>query len=586
MAESKATADVFTRGVRAVRNRGRGVVSRAARRVVQRTAGAGPAVPGRSDGALIGMVEVFEPRQIVGWVVASAAELPVRVTLHVNDLQVAATWADDPSTRNTSSDVRGFRIALGGLWKYCKRSDRVTVRIDDQPLAIAQKGVYKRPGYDGELSLTDLQRKFDEGFIFNQNGWLQLSKKLDTGWQASVIDLYERVGKVVKDKHDYDPFVIYGTLLGQVREGNFIGHDVDFDTAFISRFTEGPAAAAEMRDIAFTLIEAGFDVECKNTALHVHDGADSSVRIDLFHLYFDEKGEIAFPFGIAGRSTFTRADWHGVGEGQLAKHTVRVPVDAEKLAEHIYGASWRTPIAGFHWSRARTGWRRDGWIPPVFADEVYWANFYARHELAEGSTFADFVVSRDCLPTAVLDIGCGDGRDSFAFARAGRRARGLDRSHVGIQHASAKAETTGLGATLSFVAGDVGDAATVHEIVKQTREAADGEPLLFYMRFLLHAIPEETQETLMTALAEAAQDNDVVAAEFRTDKDESKKKVYGNHYRRYQDGYAFGRALRERYGFAVEHEEEGTGLAPYKDEDPVLYRVIAKKAGSTELSRE
>jgi hypothetical protein len=27
----------------------------------------------------------------------------------------------------------------------------------------------------------------------------------------------------------------------------------------------------------------------------------------------------------------------------------------------------------------------------------------------------------------------------------------------------------------------------------------------------------------------------------------------------------------------VSHEEEGTGLAPYKDEDPVLYRVVATR---------
>ena len=578
MAESKVGADVLSRGARVVRNRGRGVANRMARRVLERTSGRGSDNVGPSAAAPIGMVETFEPRQIVGWVVAPAADHPVRVTLHVNDVQVAGTWADDPSTRNTWSEVRGFRIALGGIWKYCKRSDRVTVRIGDQPLPIAQKGVYKRPGYDGSLSLVDLQRKFDNGFIFSQNGWLQLSKKLDTAWQASVLELYHRVHEVLRTKHDYDPFVIYGTLLGLVREGGFIGHDVDFDAAFVSRSTNGSDAAAEMREIAFSLIDAGFDVECKHTALHIHDGPDSPVRIDLFHLFFDDNGDIAFPFGIAGRSKFSRSDWHGVTDGKLAKHSVRVPATPEKLVEHIYGASWRTPIAGFNWNRARTEWRRDGWIPPVFAEEVYWANFYARHELADGSTFADFVLSRDNLPTAVLDIGCGDGRDTFAFARAGRRTRGMDRSHIGIQHASAKADTSGLADRLSFTAGDVGDAATVREIIKQTREAVDGAPLLFYMRFFLNSIPDETQEILMTTLSEAAYDGDVVAAEFRTDKDEANHKVYGDHYRRYQDGYAFGRALLERYGFDVEYEEEGTGLAPYKDEDPVLYRVIAKRS--------
>ncbi len=94
----------------------------------------------------------------------------------------------------------------------------------------------------------------------------------------------------------------------------------------------------------------------------------------------------------------------------------------------------------------------------------------------------------------------------------------------------------------------------MHDIIKRTRDASEGGPLLFYMRFFLHSIPEETQEALMTALSEAAQDGDMIAAEFRTEKDKANKKVYGNHYRRYQDGWAFGAALRDRYGFDVDLE--------------------------------
>ena len=36
--------------------------------------------------------------------------------------------------------------------------------------------------------------------------------------------------------------------------------------------------------------------------------------------------------------------------------------------------------------------------------------------------------------------------------------------------------------------------------------------------------------------------------------------------------------MTDDFGFTMLHEEEGTGLSPYKDEDPVLYRVVAAAA--------
>lgn len=539
--------------------------------------GAGPS---RTGNALpIGMVEEFEQRYVIGWVEAEEADFPVKVSLWVNDLEVASTWADEPSRHNTSRTTRGFRIFLKDIWQFCTRADRVTVRVSGRPLPISRKGTFKRPGRGGGTrSLEELRSLLERGHVFSQVGRLQLSKKLDLKWQSSVLGLYHRVAMVVREKHGYDAFVIYGTLLGLVRENGFIGHDIDFDAAYVSRHRDGPSAAAELRDIAFTLIDAGFDVECRRTALHVHDPSDHRVRIDLFDLFFNESGELSFPFGIAGTGVISEASWRGVMDAELAGHPVRAPVDAEMLVEHIYGSSWRTPIAGFNWDRARTRRAKEGWTPLSYSEEVYWANFYARNELAAGSTFFEAVSGRDDVPRTVVDIGCGDGRDTFAFARKGFRAIGIDRSHVGIRHASEKAEKGGLEAKLSFMAVDVADISAVRVAIAEARKAANDGPLLYYLRFFLHSVTEEVQTGLMNAISDVSREGDFFAAEFRTEEDAETPKVYGGHYRRYQNGKAFGAALRETYGFAVLHEEEGRGLSPFKGEDPVLYRVIAQRS--------
>ena len=102
------------------------------------------------------------------------------------------------------------------------------------------------------------------------------------------------------------------------------------------------------------------------------------------------------------------------------------------------------------------------------------------------------------------------------------------------------------------------------------------DPVLFYLRFFLHAIDEDTQRGLLDAIGAHARPGDSFAAEFRTDKDEATTKVHDGHYRRYQNAEAFLDDLEAR-GWEVTHREEATGLSPYGAEDPVLCRVLARR---------
>lgn len=524
-----------------------------------------------------GAVEVFEDRQIIGFVVARESDFPVKVSLFVNDIEVASTWADENSDYASWGTVRGFRIALADIWGFCTQRDEVTVRVNGQPLPISGHGTYVRPKQDGASTLQELTEKLDAGYLFGQKGGLQLSKKLDVEWQRSVLNLYARMSEVVKREHGYDPFAFYGSLLGIVREGDFIGHDLDLDAAYLSKHTHGPDVAAELRDIAFTLIEAGFVVEGTKALIHVVDADNSELQIGLFPTYFDDHGRFAVPFGIAGTTEVSKDSWSGLTEVQLAGQPVLVPANAEQLVEHLYGSTWRTPIAGFSWRRSRVKRAEEAVLPPEYVESIYWQNFYARTELTTGSPFFDAVSARPDTPGAVIDIGCGDGRDSWSFAGTGRVVTGLDRSEVGIKHATKKAESSGLSDRLSFVAADVSDGPGLHAVLEAARARAADKPMLFYMRFFLHSIPADVQEALMTTLSEFARDGDMLAAEFRTNKDKANMKVYGKHYRRFQNAGVFSQSLTERFNFTILHEEEGTGLSPYKGEDPYLYRVVARR---------
>jgi hypothetical protein len=524
-----------------------------------------------------GLVELFSQRIASGWVAAERDAKPIRVSLYVDELEVTAGWATTSRTdRVASGEARSFRLRFSDVWKYAGPKNKLTVRVNGTPLPIAGVGMYVVPKKRAQRSLKRLRAEMSAGYVFGQSGLLQLSKKVDSQWQQVVLNLYDGVRGILAEVHGYDVFLMFGTLLGSVREGGFIGHDLDFDAAYVSKHSDGRDAARELRDIALLLLERGYDVELKEAVLHVHPRGDHISRIDLFHLYFDAHGRLAVPWGVAGNTVVMWSDWKGTNEIDFLGRRVLVPRNEKQIVEHLYGPGWRSPQPGFMWSRERTGRATEGIVPPAYIQTVYWANYYARAGAAAGSTFFERVNTWPDLPDHIIDIGCGDGRDSLAFAGAGRSVLGLDRSAIGVQHARERAQESGLADRVRF---EVCDVAVADELATVLAGATTDPavPVVFYLRFFLHAVPEDVQETLMQAIAHLARPGDMLAAEFRTDKDEARSKTFGGHYRRFQSGPAFGRTLHERYCFDVLDEQEGTGLSVYGEEDPELYRVIARR---------
>ena len=454
-----------------------------------------------SGNGVHGMVEQFSKRLIVGWVSVPAGSPPTKVTLHLGPLQVAATYAtpgaamsgfnsslrgkapkgaaaearrraesmDHPwqlpnipgpadDQRNSKQEVRTFSFRVRGIWPYAKKRTQVRVKVDDRPLPIYGHGMFLSPPSNGKRSVKKLREKFEAGYLFSQTGKLQLSKKLDEDWQRRVMEMYQLVRRVVAEECGYDVFFVYGTLLGAVREGGYIGHDIDFDAAYVSKHSRPADAAHELAELGLRLIERGLDVRCMATALHIHDPSDPSARIDLFHTFFNEEGLLSFPFGVAGTSAVRREEWQGTREIDFPGGRGLVPTNAEDVVRLLYGEDWRRPKPGFNWNLDRTDSAGAGLVSSAEREKVYWANFYARMEYTEGSTFFEFVNAQSDIPAQVIDIGCGDGRDSCAFGAAGRQVVGLDRSDVGIEHAAKHAEASNLADKVSFEVCDVSDA--------------------------------------------------------------------------------------------------------------------------------
>ena len=175
-----------------------------------------------------------------------------------------------------------------------------------------------------------------------------------------------------------------------------------------------------------------------------------------------------------------------------------------------------------------------------------WITFYENKKAPlEPSSFAKFIMKRGVPGNDLIDLGCGNGRDTYHLA---------DRySALGVDPA-----------TCPDKVGWARFTQAPWQSMAEKIKLAD----IVYSRFFLHSIPpEEVAEIIRLTpryfVAEARHVGDSPA-------------VYPEHERHYVDGQLLLDILADN-GFVVHFYEMGRGLAPYKNEDPLLMRVIAKR---------
>ncbi|MBI9020965.1 MAG: class I SAM-dependent methyltransferase [Verrucomicrobia bacterium] len=204
-------------------------------------------------------------------------------------------------------------------------------------------------------------------------------------------------------------------------------------------------------------------------------------------------------------------------------------------------------------------------------DRTYWENYYKKHSFpAPPSLFAEFV-SREHLNPGMhlIELGCGNGRDSVFFARNGVSVRGLDQVEAEIEFLNGKYAHE----NLEFVAGDF------------TRLVPSGTCDCVYSRFTLHSVSEEDELRVLKWAHSVLNERGLFCIEVRSvndpklqdgDRISPHENVVDGHYRRYFDLEKFKDRLIG-HGLKIVFAEERTGFAPYGSEDPPVVRVVAQK---------
>ena len=176
------------------------------------------------------------------------------------------------------------------------------------------------------------------------------------------MDALESVLHDLTEKCGLDAYLMYGCLLGAVRDGDMIGHDSDADVAYLSApapLRRDPGVHRRHPHDASAGLEGGADVRRQLQGL----GA-ASRRPPLRHRRLRLVPRRR-PFFVTGSLTGTldRSALLPFGTVTLEGREIVAPADPERVLAFTYGPEWRVPDLVFHFDHDPVDVRRmDGWF--------------------------------------------------------------------------------------------------------------------------------------------------------------------------------------------------------------------------------
>lgn len=200
--------------------------------------------------------------------------------------------------------------------------------------------------------------------------------------------------------------------------------------------------------------------------------------------------------------------------------------------------------------------------------DAHWNNFYAeaaamfRGPWYQPTQFARLWRDRLGTHSRVLDLGCGNGRDTVHLASGGHSLIGIDRSQDAISLARAFAAYRDIPCRFKQ-----GDFTALGDLPRWATAA--------YSRFSLHSVPAKVQEVLLQQLAMNMQPPGLLLIEARSAPAGAAGHIetHDGHYRRLLHGATLQRELEET-GFHIVHLEQVTG-EPFGGDCPDVLRVAA-----------
>ncbi|MFE6963799.1 LicD family protein [Agromyces sp. NPDC057679] len=280
------------------------------------------------------------------------------------------------------------------------------------------------------------------------NKWARLGPVFEGGDETLRERLLENARSLVEllEAHDFDVYIVGGSLLGYMRNGALMPHDDDIDLAFLSKHWHPADIALDGYRLERVLRSAGMIV-VRHSLAHLEidfldDDGHVEHYVDIFTGFFRD-GLYCQPFALRG-SEVVHSDLLPVQRVEVDGVTLPAPNRPEAWLEYAYGPNWIVPDPSFVFETSQWTRRRfENNFGVYNRARVFWEKHYLALDGVQPQPAdpAAIVAWAKNLPDGVpvLDFGCGTGEAANVIASTGHRVVGVDFSHEALSIAAANA---------------------------------------------------------------------------------------------------------------------------------------------------
>ncbi len=204
-------------------------------------------------------------------------------------------------------------------------------------------------------------------------------------------------------------------------------------------------------------------------------------------------------------------------------------------------------------------------------EQSYWEEYYAKHRTNETpSLFAKFVEPFIIDGTSLLELGCGNARDSIFFAKSNKvNVTALDQCQNQINFLNSLGQSN-----INFEFSDFTNYVSAHKKFD-----------FVYSRFTLHSVDKQGEQRTFNNTYNNLKEGGILFIEVRSIHDElmgqgtqiGPYEYITDHYRRFINiNEMIDTGLKAN--FKLIYKLESRDLAPYGDENPPIIRLIFQKS--------